>query len=552
MDDWPQTQLDRLAPEIDVGSALADFDRRRKRRRRRVSATWVGMAAISLVGGVAVVQTFVDDGDPADVIVSSGSTASTQPALSSDPVATTDPEASTSTSTTSTTTSTTEPAVTRRMIVSPFGVYSRDLPVRSYQLDVTTDPGPNDSDGATLRYELQLGLDLGGRGGVLVAPEQTSDEQIALEVNCEVADCLRVDPNGQEIQTTLRIVARYPDDGLTTGEHAAPFVLEFDDGSTATFDVLLYSQPAAPDDLAQQIASSTGVPEPVQQVFGVGNFAYHAVTAFDSIWIAGRNSGTVARIDAESGELLATISVRKGIPSSSPSRLAVGSDAIYASGSPVVRIDPNDNSTTRIDGGTDALGVIADDNTVWAADFNNIQRIDPDGSITELDVEQGRWFDLAISNGLVWALSQQRVTSRLIGFDGDTGEIVHEVPLDLGENEVPVRLVADDTQVVVGTDTTGGGGRAGRIITVDSETGAVLGAAQLESRPEGIVLTPNHIWTSGAILDRSDQSVLLDNQSFGFTITRGPDGSIWGTGGVPGSSIAEGVATRWAPGAYVD
>ena len=174
----------------------------------------------------------------------------------------------------------------------------------------------------------------------------------------------------------------------------------------------------------------------------------------------GRSSGTVARIDAESGELLATISVRKGIPSSTPSRLAVGSDAIYATGSPVVRIDPSDNSTTRIDGGTDALGVIADGSTIWAADFNSIQRIDPDGAITPLDIEQGRWFDLAISNGLVWAISQQRVTGRLIGFDGETGQIVQEVSLDLGENEFPVRIVADDTQVVVGTDTTGGGGRA--------------------------------------------------------------------------------------------
>jgi hypothetical protein len=43
---------------------------------------------------------------------------------------------------------------------------------------------------------------------------------------------------------------------------------------------------------------------------------------------------------------------------------------------------------------------------------------------------------------------------------------------------------------------------------------------------EGIALTPTHIWTSGAILDRYDLTVLLDNQAFGFTITIGPDGSI--------------------------
>lgn len=553
MDDWPHTQLDRLAPDIDVDSALAGFDRRRKRRRRRVRSTWVGVAAISLVGGLAAVQSFVDDDDgPKELIVSSDSTASTQPTLPTAPDATTGPDSTTSSTTGPTTTAASEVPGPRRMTVNPFGVSSDGFAISSYQLDITRDPMPAATGVEELSYELQLGFNLSGGAGTLVAPERTADNQIEVEVNCEVADCLRVEPNGQEIQATLQITARYTDAELTTGEHAAPFVVEFDDGTTATFDLLLYAQPAAPDDLAEQIASSTGEPEPVQRAFGVGNFAYHAVAGFDSIWIAGRASGTVTRIDAASGELMAIIRVRDGIPSSSPSRLAVGSDAIYAAGSPLVRIDPNDNSITRIDGGTDALSVIADGNTVWTADFNNIQRIDPDGGITPLDIEQGRWFDLATSDGLVWAISQARVTGRLIGFDGNTGDIVHDVSLDLGENEFPVRIVADDTQVVVGTDTTGGGGRAGRIISVDAETGAVLGTAELESRPEGIVLTQNHIWTSGAILDRSDLTVLLDNQSFGFTITRGPDGSIWGTGGVPGSSTAEGMATRWTPGSYTD
>lgn len=544
MDDWPRSQFDRLAPEVDVDSAYSGFDRRRKRRQRRTRAMGAAVVVLGVVGGIAVVQAVVDDGDRAEVIVSSDTTATTQTGPSPKPSASTRP--GTTTGSTETTT-TIEPQASPRLTVSPFGVSSVDMAVRSYQLDTSSEPVP---DGGVLTYQLQLGLDLGGRGGVIVAPDRTVDEQIAIDVSCDAGDCLRVDPNNQEIQTTLQIAARYANADVTTGEHAARFGLQFDDGSTASFDVLLYAQPAAPTDLVERIATSTGDPAPVQKVFGVGNFAYHAVTAFDSIWIAASNSGTVARIDAVSGELLATISVREGVANSSPSRLAVGTDAIYATGSPVIRIDPNDNSATRIDGGTDARGVIADGSTVWAADFNGIQRIDPDGTITPLDIEQGRWFDLAISDGLVWAISQQRVDGRLIGFDRETGEIRHEVPLDLGENEFPVRIVADDTQVAVGTDTTGGGGRAGRIITVNPKNGTILATTQLESRPEGIALTPTHIWTSGAILDRSDLTVLLDNQSFGFTITLGPDGSIWGTGGVASSSTAEFVATRWAPGEY--
>jgi hypothetical protein len=58
------------------------------------------------------------------------------------------------------------------------------------------------------------------------------------------------------------------------------------------------------------------------------------------------------------------------------------------------------------------------------------------------------------------------------------------------------------------------------------------------------VLTPNHIWTSQAVLDRNTLDI-LNEQHFGFTITRGPDGSIWGTGGVADGTL---TATRTAPG----
>ena len=68
----------------------------------------------------------------------------------------------------------------------------------------------------------------------------------------------------------------------------------------------------------------------------------------------------------------------------------------------------------------------------------------------------------------------------------------------------------------------------------------------LEVRPEGIVLTKHDIWTSGAIVDRNTFTVTA--QPVGFGITRAPDGSIWATGGIPGSSNAEGVAYRYSAG----
>ena len=87
-----------------------------------------------------------------------------------------------------------------------------------------------------------------------------------------------------------------------------------------------------------------------------------------------------------------------------------------------------------------------------------------------------------------------------------------------------------------------GGGDAG----VGMTAGVIVDSVALARRPEGIVLTPNHIWTSAAILDRRTLEVLYEGR-FGFTITRGPDRSIWGTGGVPFTQSGTFIAPRRAP-----
>jgi hypothetical protein len=152
----------------------------------------------------------------------------------------------------------------------------------------------------------------------------------------------------------------------------------------------------------------------------------------------------------------------------------------------------------------------------------------------------------------VWAISTQRGAGTLLAIDGYSGEIRYDIELELDDNEVAVRIVADDNSVVVGTDTSGGGGRTGRLLVFDPTTGDLLDQAVLNTRPEGIVLTPEHIWTSGAIVDRATLTVEVDNAGFGFSITRGPDGSIWGTGAAPASGVNDGVALRWTPGDYDD
>jgi hypothetical protein len=156
--------------------------------------------------------------------------------------------------------------------------------------------------------------------------------------------------------------------------------------------------------------------------------------------------------------------------------------------------------------------------------------------------------DLAYSNGLVWALSQRPETATVVAFDGQTGEIRFNIPVVRGQAQAyPVRLVADEQSVLVGIDT-GAFSQKGELVVIDPAAGVITNRIALPSRPEGIALTARYIWTSGAVLDRD--TLAVTPYPLGFSVARADDGSIWATGGVPGSATAASVARRFAPGDY--
>jgi hypothetical protein len=335
---------------------------------------------------------------------------------------------------------------------------------------------------------------------------------------------------------------------VSVGSHTLPMSLNFDDGTAFPFNVRFVVNPLAGDEVLGRITDSTGPPAEVQRVVGVGGFAYHLISAFDSLWIVGKNSETLTRIDAVTGQIEATIRLSAG----QTNRVTATDDAVYVSGNPVTRIDPTDNSTTTIQLPAHTLGIIGDHQRVWAAGGDGVERIDADGTVTGLAMPDGYWIDLSISNGLVWVVSQARETARVIGFDGETGEVRYDIPVVAGEpNSAPVRLVADERSVVVGIDTSGLGGRTGEIVVIDPTTGLISARVPLDSRPEGIALTDRHIWTSAAVLDRATLAV-TDTGFLGFAIALGPDGSIWGTSSSLGGSsgIDDGVAIRYSPGDF--
>jgi streptogramin lyase len=378
---------------------------------------------------------------------------------------------------------------------------------------------------------------------------------LSVEVTCPVPGCLDLKPVNDAVQNRLQVTIRQSGESLSAGDHLIPFALRYDDGSTIEFEVALLAEQEPSAAFSEMVQAATGAPQLVQTVVAPGAFAYHAISAFDAIWIIDSSRKTVTRIDAITGELLTTIPLTDlpGPYGSTGNRLAATTDAVWAVGEPAFRIDPATNQVTEIGGGDQAYAIAADGTTVWTAGFEGtIQRIEPDGTITTVyappDGEPRRAFmDLVVADGKLWALSQTRGNSRLLAIDPVTGDVAHDLLLSGDISTIGVRVVADQHGIVVGADTSGGGGRTGELYLIDPTTGTITDTVELPSRPEGIALTDDHIFTSAAVVDRHSLDV-VDDTPFGFTIARGPDGSIWGTGAIEGSRSITFAARRFAPG----
>lgn len=506
----------------------------RPRGRHRVAVLAVLAALVSAAVVVAVWRERQGEGER--VISESTDERTADTARSS--IATTVAEAP---STTSTVAGGTPQATASDLRVHPDGVIGPDL--RVYQRDIAVADPASKPGAVVLRYVLDVGW-VPTVAGVLVPPATTLDGQLAISTDCPTGGCPVSAATTDEIHVSVTITVARTDQPLAEGEHLAVFEVRFEDGTTRQLDVRLLAEPP-PRDLTDLVASSTGPPRIVQTVPDVGRFVYHAVAAFDSIWFLSKNSNEVVRVDAATGEITARIVLGES-PSSQRNRLAVADDAILVAGTPFARIDPVTNAVEHVDGGPVAFGVTTDGETVWAVGFQGVQRIDPDGTITSVDVPDGRWFDALYLDGLVWIADQQRRDGRLLAIDAATDTIVHDITLPLGDDELVVRLAGDETTLVIGTDTTGGGGRSGRVLLLDPATGVVTDTITLPARPEGLALTPGSIWTSGAVIDRTTRGVTP--LELGVTLVVGPDGSIWGSRAVPNNGSADMSAVRWAPG----
>ncbi len=147
----------------------------------------------------------------------------------------------------------------------------------------------------------------------------------------------------------------------------------------------------------------------VVDTFDVGDAGYPVLYAHDSVWLSNAGTGTLTRMDPDTGEL---------------------------TGSVVVNADPED---TPYD-----LNAVADDRWVWATGQDNtLVKIDPQtNEIVERISIETLVYRMVLHDGLIW-LTDLNASGRLMAVDTETSEIV----LDERYAQWPAALAVTDTDV---------------------------------------------------------------------------------------------------------
>jgi hypothetical protein len=115
----------------------------------------------------------------------------------------------------------------------------------------------------------------------------------------------------------------------------------------------------------------------------VGATSYEATAAFGSVWVTNRNGGSITRIDPATNRPVGTVHV-PGAPGgivAAAGHLWIGNDTAGADW--LVRLDPRNGSTERIDAGHRPAYVANAGGFVWVS---NVE----DGTVTRIDARTGR------------------------------------------------------------------------------------------------------------------------------------------------------------------
>ena len=264
----------------------------------------------------------------------------------------------------------------------------------------------------------------------------------------------------------------------------------------------------------------------------LGQRPIRPVIAFGAVWVANAADGTVTRVDAATGAVVATIRVSDPqrllaagcAPSSehayatgsfglracdSPSAVAAGGNAIWATANDanaLVRIDPARNAiATTVALGFDPWAVTAGDDSVWASDYTNdaVVRVEPrTGAVTARILVAAGPTEMAIAPGILWVVnSAAGVVTRI---DTRTEAIVATIPVSAWA--LAIAVFGDDVWVRGGSTRAEGG-----LVRIDARTNSVAatyegGAPQGREGVASMAATERGVWVPGVTLDLVDRA----------------------------------------------
>lgn len=290
---------------------------------------------------------------------------------------------------------------------------------------------------------------------------------------------------------------------------------------------------------------ASGASEPLP----VGRFPYDMVADDAELWVLDRLGNEVVRISTEANRIVSRTALPKtpfGSVFSSTTRLAMTTGAIWVAG---VHADETGGGVARIDRTAETLSVVPLDlhpsaiavrgGDIWVAGsateddrrITKVALVDGAGSRAvrsfRLDTA-GVPVDIAVTRQGLWVQFQAGDgPNPLVLVDPEREQVIAEVPIE----HPAVRLVATDDVVVVGSDTSGLGGRSGALTMVDPETSTVIATEHLDVRPEAIVLLDDVILTTGVrAFERRDltEVPVRNDVTGGFAMAASND-RIWWT-----------------------
>ena len=309
--------------------------------------------------------------------------------------------------------------------------------------------------------------------------------------------------------------------------------------------------------LAFAAACTTSAPaaDPSLAPIVLGQRAIRPVPAFGAVWIASAAEGTVQRVDAKTGAIVAAITVADPqrllaagcAPSSehayatgsfglracdAPSAVAAGAGAIWAVANDVnaiVRVDPaTDAITDRVALGFDAWSLTAADDTLWVSDYEHDAVVRVDAAtrrvVARIAVPSGPT-ELAATGDTVWVVCSAAGT--LARIDAKRNAVATTIPV--GAWALAIAVAGDDVWVRGGSARDDGG-----LYRIDARTNAVASVIQAGS-PQGregvasIAATDRGVWVPGVSLvfvDRSTAAIVATLPIASYAVAL-DGGTLW-------------------------